>query len=57
MQSLKIEVLLHDVAIFSMYSIPMFYLLTGKKVKRMRHTRHLLLTRLFRIKKRGGLLL
>jgi crotonobetainyl-CoA:carnitine CoA-transferase CaiB-like acyl-CoA transferase len=54
---IKIEVLLHDVAIFSMYSIPMFYLLTGKKVKRMRHTRHLLPTRLFRIKKRGGLLL
>jgi hypothetical protein len=57
MQSLKIEVLLHNVAIFSMYSIPMFYLPTGKKVKRMRHTRHLLPTRLFRIKKRGSLLL
>jgi len=34
---IKIEVPLYDVAIFSMCYIPMFYLLTGKKVKRMGH--------------------
>jgi len=35
---IKIEVPLYDVAIFSMCCIPMFYLLAGKKVKRMRRT-------------------